>query len=75
MTPTYVVSSTINAIGYSLGKLFVRFKSGTSYSYDNVPYDIYDALKKAESCGQFLHRAVKGKFKYTRLSNDPFVTS
>ena len=71
--PTFIVSSTIDAIGYQLGRLFVRFKSGAAYAYEGVPYDIFDALKKAESAGQFLHRMVKNRFRYTRLDFDPFV--
>lgn len=74
LLPTYIVgSSTIDAVAHQLGKLYVRFKSGSYYSYEAVPYDIYDALKKAESAGQFLHRMVKGKFAYTKLESDPFM--
>lgn len=74
LKPHYVVSSTVDCVGYHLSKLYVRFLSGVAYSYDAVPYDLYDALKKAESCGQFLHRFIKkGGFHYTRLDNDPFT--
>ena len=73
LAPTYVVSSNIDAVGYALGKLFIKFKSGVTYQYDKVPYDLYDALLKVESAGQFFHHMVKGKFQYTRLENDPFV--
>lgn len=72
ITPTYVPSSNLDAIGYRLGKLYVRFKSGASYVYDKVPYDIFDALEKAESVGQAFHRLVKGKYHYDRMKFDPF---
>lgn len=75
LSPHYVISSTVNALGYSLGKLYVRFNSGVTYSYDEVPYSIYDALKKAESCGQSLHRLVKkAHFHYQKLDSDPFTS-
>lgn len=73
LVPTYVVSSNIDAIGFRLGKLFIRFKSGVTYAYDNVPFDYFDALQKVESAGKHFHRFIKGKFNYTRLNHDPFA--
>jgi hypothetical protein len=73
VVPTYVSSSNIDAVGFRMGTLFLRFKSGVAYQYEKVPFSIYDALTKVESCGQFFHRMVKGKFHYTRLEVDPFA--
>ena len=76
LSPNYVVSSTIDCIGYQMSKLYVRFRSGAIYRYEAVPYNLYEALLKAESCGQFLHRFIKkGNFHYTRLEHDPFVSA
>ena len=76
LKPHYVVSSTIDCIGYQMSKMYVRFLSGATYSYDAVPYDLYDGLKKAESCGQFLHRFIKkANFHYNKLDNDPFLST
>lgn len=73
IVPTYLVSENLDAIGFNLGTLFIRFKSGISYSYDNVPYDYFDALQKVESAGRFFHKFVRGKFRYSKLENDPFA--
>ena len=74
VTPNFVVSSTIDAIAWMSQTLYVRFRSGATYAYDGVPYDLYDGLKKAESCGRFLHLFVKkAGFRYTKLDHDPFV--
>lgn len=73
MQKTSVQSSNIESVGHENKTLFIRFKSGVSYSYDDVPFDHYDALAKAESAGRFFHRFVKGKYRYHRLLNDPFL--
>lgn len=73
IVPNYVVSENIDCVGFRLGKLFIRFKSGGSYQYDGVPFDYFDAIQKVESAGRFFHRFIKGKFKYTRLPIDPFA--
>lgn len=73
ISPTYVVSSNIDAIGYKFGTLFIRFKSGTVYSYADVNYKVFDALAQAESVGQFFHRCVRSRYEYTKLDYDPFL--
>ena len=73
MRPHYVVSSNINALGYSRGKLFIRFNSGVTYSYDRVPFPVFRSLEQSDSVGQTFHRLVRGKFPYTKLDNDPFA--
>ena len=71
--PTYLVSDNLDCIGFRLGTLFIRFKSGISYSYNGVPFDYYDALQKVESAGRFFSQFIRGKFRYTKLEADPFV--
>lgn len=73
IVPTFLVSDNLDCIGYNLGQLFIRFKSGASYSYDNCPFDYFDALQKVESAGRFFHQFIRGKFRYTKLDFDPFV--
>lgn len=70
-----VVSSNIDMVGYADDSktMFIRYKSGISYSYSDVARDVYSALKAAESVGQFFHRFIKGKYTYTRLTADPFA--
>lgn len=73
MQPTFVVSSNIDAVGYRLGEMFVRFKSGVSYAYSGVNYSVFDAMVKAESVGQFFHRFVRSRYEYKKLDYDPFL--
>lgn len=72
MQPTYIVSSNIDAIAHQAKQLFIRFKSGITYSYDDVPYDYFDALQKVESAGKFFHQFIKNRFTHHRLEGDPF---
>lgn len=78
MKAVHVVSSNIDAIGYQNGKLFIRFNSGTAYSYDAVPYTVFSEMqdengKDEGSVGRYFHRHVRSKFPYHKLNVDPFV--
>jgi hypothetical protein len=73
IVPTFLVSENLDCVGYKLGQLFIRFKSGIAYSYDGVPFDYYDAIQKVESAGKFFHRFIRGKFHYSKLDSDPFA--
>ncbi len=73
LAPTYLTSSNIDAAGYQKGRLYIRFKSGCTYSYDKVPYDRFDGLCDAESAGQFFHREILGKYQHTKMEQDPFI--
>lgn len=73
MRAHYVVSSNINCLGYQRGKLFVRFNSGQTYSYDKVPFPVFRTLKESDSVGSAFHRLVRGHFPYHKLEQDPFV--
>lgn len=65
MTP--VKSSNIAAVGYKDGKMQIQFKGGGLYSYNNVPVDVFERLKKAPSVGKFFHRNVKGVYPFIKL--------
>ena len=73
LVPTYLVSENLDAIGWKLNKLFIRFKSGVTYSYEDCPFDYFDALQKVESAGKHFHKFIRGKFRYTKLDSDPFA--
>lgn len=72
MKPVIVTSNNINALGWESDTLFIRFNSGVSYAYENAGKNLFDALAKAESVGQYFHRHIKGKLNYKRLDFDPF---
>lgn len=59
-----VKSSAISAIGYNRKnrELAVKFNSGHTYMYANVPKGIFTKMRKAESVGKFFHEHVFGRF-------------
>lgn len=65
MTP--VVSSNVDSIGYENETLYVRFKNGSLYLYENVPSYQYDALMSASSKGSYLAQNIKGHYSYARI--------
>lgn len=71
--PVFVSSSNIDAIGYCLGTLYIRFHHGGSYAYDKVPFEVFNGMKDAESAGKYFHANVKSKFEFRKLESDPFV--
>jgi len=66
----YVDSSNIEAIRYDADnqELYVQFLSGGTYSYHNVPEEIFTQLSEAPSKGSFLNREIKGTYEYSKLS-------
>ncbi len=72
MEKTPIVSSHIIDVGFA-DTLFIRFKNGAVYRYEQVSYSVFDALRKAESVGKFFHAFINKKFACVKLDNDPFV--
>lgn len=62
----YVDSSNIEAIGYDpdARELWVRFVSGSTYVYTNVPPATYSDIMRADSKGSYLNREVKSNYDY-----------
>lgn len=58
-------SSTIEAIGYEPATqlLKVKFKSGGTYHFEDVPVAAHQKLITAASVGKHFHKHVKGVFK------------
>lgn len=57
-----VSSSNIDAVGYEpmpVARLYVRFKNGRTYLYENVPPDVYDGLSHAPSVGEYFNEHIK----------------
>lgn len=70
MTRTQVRSSNIASIGYDKDKLIleVEFIGGSTYTYEEVPENIYNSFLNATSKGIYFHNFIKGKFDYSRIS-------
>lgn len=62
-----VHSSNVAAIQWDGDVLFVRFKSGETYQYDGVPFDVYFDFLNAPSKGKFLHYHVKSRWTGVKL--------
>ena len=59
-----VVSSSISAIGYDnmSQTLYIRFIKGKTYSYYNVPTNVYEGLNNAKSKGRYYANFIKGRY-------------
>lgn len=59
-----VDSTSIDAIGYDVTsqELYVRFVSGETYRYAEVPSDIVEAFMSAPSKGGYFNREIKPAF-------------
>jgi hypothetical protein len=62
-------SSNVARIGYEQANstLEVEFHNGGVYHYFDVPENIWEAFKFAESKGKFLSESIKGQFRYTKV--------
>lgn len=62
-------SSNISALRYHEDDqiLEVAFNRGGVYHYFGVPHSIWQGMKDAESKGSYLHTAVKGSYRYSKV--------
>lgn len=49
-------------------KLYVQFRSGGLYEYDNVPQKVFDGLLKAGSKGRYHAVKIKWQYPYKKLN-------
>lgn len=62
-----VNSSDIASVGYENGTLYIKFNSGGTYSYSNVPESVYRNLMNASSHGKFFQANIKNVYPYRRI--------
>lgn len=64
-----VASSNLSAVEYDAETktLYIRFHSGSTYAYSNVPESIYNGLMSAASKGSYHHTFIKNAFPYKRI--------
>lgn len=62
-------SSNVSEIRYesSSSTLEVVFHNGGTYQYFDVPENIWEAFKYADSKGQFLAQNIKGHYRYAKV--------
>jgi hypothetical protein len=65
-----VRSTNIADINYDekTGTLNITFHGGATYSYLNVPVNVYQALTNAPSKGEYFYHNIKGVFSTLRLN-------
>ena len=64
-----VVSSNIHSIGYDAqaGDMEVKFKSGTTYRYSQVPPDAWSDFVSADSVGSHFAKRIRPHFEGVKL--------
>jgi hypothetical protein len=64
-----VESSNLAAVGYNQDneQLFIEFKNGNVYVYDNVPFPVYTDLMDADSLGSYFHKYIRTSYEYRKL--------
>ena len=62
-------SSVVAAIRYNekTSTLRVIFQSGSIYDYLKVPQDVYDAMTKSFSKGEFLNKEIKPNYAFEKI--------
>jgi hypothetical protein len=64
-----IESSHIKAIGNRGKNLFVAFNTGDVYKYNNVPYQLFLDMQKAESKGKYFNLFIrKGGYSYSKVA-------
>jgi KTSC domain len=48
-------------------ELVIQFQSGRRYAYDNVPPEVYDALRAARSRGSYFNAWVRDRYPCRKL--------
>ena len=64
-----VDSNNVRAVGFddAPNTLQVKFLNGSLYQYFDVPRHVFDELLAAGSVGSYLHRTVKGVYRYSQV--------
>ena len=67
MNRQFVNSSDIHSVGYDNNTLEIEFIRGGIYQYHGVPYERYQGLISAPSCGSYFHKFIKPYFTPTKI--------
>lgn len=71
IAPTDVDSSHLKTIEHNGKNLYITFKSGSTYEYDDVPEAMVRQMLKVDSKGKFLWRYIRDKFAYRTIKAIP----
>lgn len=66
---TFTNSSQVSQINYVPDEkiMGVTFLTGKRYQYFDVPKEVFERAKSAESIGKFLNSEVKNKYEYRQI--------
>lgn len=64
---TTVTSSNIKAVGHKDGVLYVEFKGGKTFSYEDVSENQYNEFIKSNSVGSFFARNIKNNHEASEV--------
>lgn len=64
-----VESTNLSKIRYEEDSrtLEIEFNGGRQYQYFEVPKQVFEGLRTADSHGKYFHKHIKGSYRYTRL--------
>ena len=65
-----VESSNIDKIGYEDNNLYVKYKTGNTYKFRNVPLKEYYNFMEADSKGRFFNSSIKGKYEFEKITEE-----
>ena len=60
-------ASNVYKIRWDENNLIIYFNNGNTYQYFDVPERLSVGLSEAVSPGSFLHREIKGNYRYARI--------
>lgn len=65
-----VTSSNLAKVTYDNESLTmtVTFRRGSAYAYQGVPFQVFEELCGAISCGSYLNKHIKDNYSYERVS-------
>lgn len=71
IAPTDVESSHLKTIEHNGKNLYITFKNGSTYEYDDVPEALVRQMLKVDSKGKFLWRYIRDKYPYRQIKSIP----
>lgn len=71
IAPTDVDSSHLQTIEHNGKDLYITFKNGSTYEYDDVPEAMVRQMLKVDSKGKFLWRYIRDRYPYRTTKSIP----
>ena len=62
-----VISGDLFSVGYKVNNLYIKFNSGATYIFYNVPHYLFEGLLGAPSKGKYFHSNIKDRYRFSRI--------